>query len=133
MKINELIAQRRSELHLTLEDIANAVGVSKSTVKKWESGYIKNMRRDKMALLAQILQLSPLDLLEREEPSKDNKIIPQFNFYATDTEQRVIKDFRKLSPEGKKSATDYIKFILNQEAHSQGIDKEKGSDNTCSF
>lgn len=37
MKFN--IEQRRKELKLTLEQIGNFVGVSKSTVKKWESGY----------------------------------------------------------------------------------------------
>lgn len=62
MSIN--IYDRRKELNLTLEDIGKAVGVSKSTVKKWESGYIKNMRRDKIVLLAEILRVSPMDILE---------------------------------------------------------------------
>ena len=55
---------RRRELNLTLEQIGNYVGVSKSTVKKWESGNIKNMRRDKIVLLSQILRVSPLDILD---------------------------------------------------------------------
>ena len=59
MKVNELIANRRKELGLTLEEVADKVGVSKSTVKKWESGYIKNMRRDNMALLADALHIRP--------------------------------------------------------------------------
>lgn len=62
MSIN--IKQRRAELKLTLEQIGNYVGVSKSTVKKWESGNIKNMRRDKILLLSQILKVSPLDFLD---------------------------------------------------------------------
>ncbi len=57
------IKKRRTELNLTLEQIGSFVGVSKSTVKKWENGYIKNMRRDKILLLAQILNVSPLDFL----------------------------------------------------------------------
>ena len=59
MKVNELIANRRKELGLTLEEVADKVGVSKSTVKKWESGYIKNMRRDNIALLADALHIAP--------------------------------------------------------------------------
>lgn len=55
---------RRKERNLTLEAIAKYVGVTKSTVKKWESGYIKNMRRDKIAKLAKILDVSPVDILE---------------------------------------------------------------------
>lgn len=46
--IGNLIYNRRKELGLTLEEVGNAVGVSKSTVKKWENGFISNMRRDKM-------------------------------------------------------------------------------------
>lgn len=65
MSIN--IHDRRKELNLTLEDIGKAVGVSKSTVKKWESGFIKNMRRDKIILLAKILEVSPIDILKSSE------------------------------------------------------------------
>ncbi len=68
MTIN--IYNRRKELNLTLEDVARAVGVSKGTVKKWESGYIKNMRRDKIISLAKILDISPLQILEMH--SDDN-------------------------------------------------------------
>ena len=67
------IIQRRKELGLTLEKIADYVGVSKSTVKKWESGYIKNMGRDKIVLLAEILHVSPLDILDL--PESDENII----------------------------------------------------------
>ncbi len=67
------INQRRKELGLTLENIANHVGVSKGTVKKWEDGHIKNMGRDKIILLAEILQVSPLDILDL--PDTDKNII----------------------------------------------------------
>ena len=55
--------ERRKELGLTLEDVGKIVGVTKSTVKKWESGYIENMRRDKIALLAKALNVSPLYIM----------------------------------------------------------------------
>lgn len=54
---------RRLELGLTLEDVAKAVGVGKSTVRKWENGMIKNMGRDKIAALAAVLQLSPVEFV----------------------------------------------------------------------
>ena len=40
MDIGKMINQRRTELKLTLEQVGQAVGVGKSTVKKWEDGYI---------------------------------------------------------------------------------------------
>ncbi len=57
MKLKDRLKQRRLELNLTLEDIGNAVGVGKSTVRKWETGDIENMRRDKIYLLSKILQV----------------------------------------------------------------------------
>lgn len=69
-EIGNLIYNRRKELGLTLEEVGKAVGVSKSTVKKWENGFISNMRRDKIEKLATILQVSPVRLLGIETKAK---------------------------------------------------------------
>lgn len=62
-EIGNKIYQRRKELGLTLEEVGNAVGVGKSTVRRWENGMIKNMGRDKIAALAKVLQISPVELV----------------------------------------------------------------------
>lgn len=67
MDIGTIIKNRRLELNLTLEDVGNAVGVGKSTVKKWEDGFISNMKRDKISALAQILNLNPVTLITGEQ------------------------------------------------------------------
>lgn len=61
------IKTRREELHMTLEEVGNIVGVGKSTVRKWETGQIENMRRDKIAALAKALRVSPGYLMGWEE------------------------------------------------------------------
>ena len=38
---------------MTLEDVAEKVGVSRATVLRWESGEIESVRSDKIAQLAQ--------------------------------------------------------------------------------
>ena len=67
MKANEVIRMRRKELKMTLKEIANAVGVSEATVSRWESGDIKNMRRDKIAALARVLDVPPAVLMDWEQ------------------------------------------------------------------
>ena len=62
-EIANKIKNRRLELDLTLEEVAQAVGVGRSTVQRWESGMIKNMGRDKIAALARVLQISPVELV----------------------------------------------------------------------
>ena len=53
------IKELRLSLGLTLEEVANQVGVGKSTVRKWETGIIANMKRDKIAALAKALHTTP--------------------------------------------------------------------------
>lgn len=63
MDIGTIIKNRRLELGLTLEEVGKAVGVGKSTVQKWENGFISNMKRDKISALAKILNLNPVSLI----------------------------------------------------------------------
>ena len=66
MLTGDLVKTKRLELGLTLEEVGEAVGVGKSTVRKWETGMIANMKRDKIALLAKTLRLNPADLIDAE-------------------------------------------------------------------
>ena len=61
--IGLIIRNKRIALGYTLEYVGNCVGVSKSTVRKWESGFISNMGRDKIAALAKCLELNPITLV----------------------------------------------------------------------
>ena len=70
MKMNEKIKSLRLQKGLTLEQVGDYVGVGKATVLKWESGIIQNMRRDKIAKLAEILGTNP-DYLIGWEPVQD--------------------------------------------------------------
>ena len=77
--IGKIIHSRRTALGLTLEEVGNAVGVGKSTVKKWEDGYISNMKRDKIALLADVLQVSPVTFITGTLTEKHTDIPPGFS------------------------------------------------------
>ena len=59
MDIKDILKDRRLELQLTLEDVAKRVGVSPAPISRWDSGDIANMRRDRIAALAEALQISP--------------------------------------------------------------------------
>lgn len=62
-EIANKIKNRRQELGLTLEDVGKAVGVGRSTVLRWEKGMIKNMGRDKIVALANVLQMNPVEFV----------------------------------------------------------------------
>lgn len=88
MDIGKMINQRRTELGLTLEEVGKVVGVSKSTVKKWEDGFISNMKRDKIALLAKVLKLNPVAFITGDV-SAEVKI-----FDLTSHEKKVVTAYR---------------------------------------
>lgn len=119
MNIDLLIATRRKELNLTLEDIARHVGVSKSTVKKWESGYIKNMKRDKMSLLAEILKISPIALLDNS-----NAAPPESNNYSAH-EIELITKYRALDENGRALVESVLDTVYAQRRNRVADTSEK--------
>ena len=86
------IYARRKELGLTLEDIPKACNVGKSTVKKWETGTIENMKRDKIALLANVLKVSPLQIMgiEEEKNEEEIEILEYLEKLRTRPEMRML-------------------------------------------
>lgn len=106
--MEEGMAQRikalRKEKRLTLEQVADIVGVGKSTVRKWETGMIANMKRDKIASLAKALGTTPEYLMGWDE-KKDSPTEPElsegekvlldlFNRVPEDQQQLVLQMIR---------------------------------------
>jgi len=67
MELSEVIKTRRLELGLSMEDIGKAVGVNRATVMRWESGSIRNIRKDKLLSLAEALGTTPGQLMSWTE------------------------------------------------------------------
>ena len=109
---NELsikIRQLRMERDMTLEQVAVIVGVGKSTVRKWETGMIANMKRDKIALLAKALSTTPAYLMGwDEEPT--SPIVEQ---QVTKEEQMLLDLFRKVPENKQEMVIQMIQVALN--------------------
>ena len=83
MGLSKILKTRRKELGLTLLEIANRIGVTEATVQRWESGEIKTLRQGRIAKLAEILEVSPAQLMgwddySSEKHSSQNSIPPGF-------------------------------------------------------
>ena len=103
MSLNKL-EDRRKELGLTLQNVADIVGVSKSTVMKWERGSIENMKRDKIALYASALQVSPMWIMGIESEES--------NLMLDDFQTELLSYINKMNSIGKKKVLDYSKDII---------------------
>lgn len=65
------LKQRRLELGLTMKEIATAVGVSESTVSRWEAGNIVNMKKNRLVALANILQIPVSNLIDDDSNNNE--------------------------------------------------------------
>ena len=103
------LKQRRQELGLTLEEVGEACGVGKSTVRKWETGAIKNMRRDKVLLLAKKLQVDPMLIIDSVDapstPFPDERILAAYHA-ADPIYQQIVLELLESHP---KKSTEEIK------------------------
>lgn len=59
MKVHERMKLRRKELGLTVDEVAEAVGVSRSTYYRYESGYIEKVPTTIVPKLCKVLKSSP--------------------------------------------------------------------------
>lgn len=87
-EIRDVLRNRRLELHLTMKQIADAVGVSEGTVSRWESGDIDNMRRDKIAALSKVLSLDPLVIMGLQGVEENQ----QPEYYTDEVTAQIAED-----------------------------------------
>jgi len=71
--LKENIKMYRNRCNLTLEEVANKLGVSKATLQRYESGVISNIPSEKIERLAEIFGITPAQLMGWDE-IKDEQI-----------------------------------------------------------
>lgn len=106
------IKQLRLEKGMTLEQVADIVGVGKSTVRKWETGMIANMKRDKIALLAKALGTTPAFLMGWKEETISVLDEPKL----TESQKLMLDLFDQVPEDKQKMVLEMIRVALkNQE------------------
>ena len=100
MDFGQKIKQIRISRGMSLEQVGDIVGVGKSTVRKWETGDIANMRRDKIALLADALGVEPSYLMGWKQEQQER---------LTAEEIELIQAYRKAVPVIRNAALTMLK------------------------
>lgn len=96
------IKSRRIELNLTMKEVAEYVGVSEATISRWESGNIAEMKRSRIKALAEILHVSPLEVIG-DDPSSEE---------LTKDEIKLITAFRDMNAEGQEVAINLLNGLV---------------------
>lgn len=97
MKMTELIALRRKQLGLTYEELGKKIGVSKSTVRKWEKGMITNIKSAHIRELCINLHIPLAWLLEWQAKGEfevdENRITPLEELSTFNYDERKLTVF----------------------------------------
>lgn len=68
--MGQRIHSKREEYNLSVEELADKIGVARQTIYKWEKGQIKNIDRDSIAKMAAIFHCDPEWLMHMEDSPK---------------------------------------------------------------
>lgn len=72
--IMQRISDRRKELDMSYQTLSDKTGISKSSLQRYETGYIKNMPLDKLKIMASALNCSPSYLMGWDNTSQGDSI-----------------------------------------------------------
>lgn len=99
MELKDIIKLRRKELNLNLLDVAKACNVSEATVSRWESGNIGQMKRNRIAALSKVLDLSPAILVGTTENNVDDNV--ELIVDLSNQEHDLLNVYRSLDEKGR--------------------------------
>ncbi|WP_394874603.1 helix-turn-helix domain-containing protein [Clostridium neonatale] len=112
-EIMNRIKNRRIELSLSYQELADKTGLSKSTLQRYETGAIRNMPLDKLEVLSKALDIDPSYLMGWKTQNTDNQKL-------SNNENILLNNYNKLNSTGKEKLIEYsedlagnIKYIDN--------------------
>lgn len=131
-QIGDRIKNRRKDLKFTLQEIADVVGVASSTIQRYESGRISQLKLPVLESIAKAINVNPVWLVKEDAPMEtgisDSDFIKNykseiekrtvhttinlkdFKFLFT-KEDELLDNFKKLNTVGKDEAIKRIKEL----------------------
>ena len=134
------IKERRKQLALSADDVADLLGVSRSTIFRYESGHIEKVPANVLERLAEILNTTPAYLMGWKDDSISPHHTEDYTRWQKDSSDKtngifiressdecypmiptdrtnvndIIERYLNLTDMGKKKAYDYITDLSEQ-------------------
>lgn len=106
------LRELRKERGLTLLQVAEKLGVTESTVQRYESGNIKNLKYETMVELAELFDVAPAYLMgwtsSENSSQKDNQELAE-----------VVNLFQKLNRAGRQEALNRLMEMTELEKYTK--------------
>ena len=119
MNTGDRIKQRRLELGLTADDLAEKIGKSRATIYRYENGDIENMPTPVLEPLAKALDTTPADLMGWQSSS----ISPLHNNIRCENvaESELVLSYRKLNKPNQSKVLTYSKSLLSAQQMEEDV------------
>jgi transcriptional regulator with XRE-family HTH domain len=113
MNIGKRIKEQRKKLGYTADYVANGLGVSRSTIFRYENGSIEKVPTNILSSLAKILHTTPEHLMGSEEMLKEwDKKLNKDGGLAREVKQiELLEYFAKLNPKGQREAIKRVREL----------------------
>lgn len=112
MNVGERIKQRRKDLKMSADELATSVGVSRSTIFRYEKGDIEKVGPDVLKKIADKLIVSPADLMGWDDTPVQELKIPTSPLVQKITEKAV-----KLTAPRKQKVLDFTENQLREQSN----------------
>lgn len=109
IKVGERIKTRRKELKISADDIANKLGVSRSTIFRYEKGDIEKMPTETLNEIARILHTTPQSLM---------------GWY--DSSEGIATIYNRLNSDRQAKVYSYAQHELEEQNKVIDINEKKG-------
>ena len=113
----ERIKERRLKLEMSYQDLSDATQISKSTLQRYETGYIKKVPINQIEILAKALHTTPSYLMGWDAP-------PSPSLSLTQQEEIHIKKYRQLDADGRERV-DYVLDMEHKLANERAEKEEQ--------
>ena len=112
MNVGERIKQRRKDMKMSADELATSVGVSRSTIFRYEKGDIEKVGPDVLKKIAVKLNVSPADLMGWDDTPVQELKIPTSPLVQKITEKAV-----KLTAPRKQKVLDFTENQLREQSN----------------
>ena len=118
MTTGERIRARRKSIGVSADKLADMIGVSRSTVFRYENGYIEKVPIENLVPIAQALNTSLAYLMgwsEDPSPNIEELPIPTTGDGLGEIDLQIAGIVPRLSPEKKQEALRYLQYLEARE------------------
>lgn len=122
MTFSEKLHRKRIEAGMSIEELAEASGIDIEDLKRNEQGLQPNSVVKKIAKLAQILKVEPIELLPDDDRLSSLKLAdPGRSFISkplTSDEKQLLNNYNILNQQGKEKLIDYSDDLVGNSKYT---------------